>query len=41
MRSLRRIFFRSELDIREVAILRGMLTQIDWASSGFDGRKRP
>jgi len=40
MRSLRRIFFRSELDIREVAILRGMLTQIDWASSGFDGRKR-
>jgi tRNA/rRNA methyltransferase len=41
MRSLRRIFFRSELDGREVAILRGMLTQIDWASSGFDGRKRP
>src|SRR5450631_921958 len=40
MRSLRRIFFRSELDIREVAILRGMLTQIDWASTGFDGRKR-
>jgi tRNA/rRNA methyltransferase len=41
MRSLRRIFFRSELDNREVAILRGMLTQIDWASSDFDGRKRP
>jgi tRNA/rRNA methyltransferase len=41
MRSLRRIFFRSELDNREVAILRGMLTQIDWASSEFDGRKRP
>jgi tRNA/rRNA methyltransferase len=40
MRSLRRIFFRSELDNREVSILRGMLTQIDWASSGFDGRKR-
>jgi tRNA/rRNA methyltransferase len=40
MRSLRRIFFRSELDGREVAILRGMLTQIDWASTGFDGRKR-
>ena len=38
MRSLRRIFFRSELDSREVSILRGMLTQIDWASSGFDGR---
>jgi tRNA/rRNA methyltransferase len=40
MRSMRRIFFRSELDSREVSILRGMLTQIDWASSGFDGRKR-
>jgi tRNA/rRNA methyltransferase len=40
MRSLRRIFFRSELDSREVSILRGMLTQIDWASTGFDGRKR-
>jgi len=41
MRSLRRIFFRAELDSREVAILRGMMTQIDWATSGFDGRKRP
>ncbi|HEX9078349.1 MAG TPA: RNA methyltransferase [Desulfuromonadaceae bacterium] len=40
MRSLRRLFFRAELDSREVAILRGMLTQIDWAASGFDGRKR-
>jgi tRNA/rRNA methyltransferase len=40
MRSLRRIFFRSSLDTREVAILRGLMTQIDWASSGFDGRKR-
>lgn len=40
MRSMRRIFFRAELDSREVSILRGMLTQIDWASTGFDGRKR-
>jgi len=40
MRSLRRILFRSELDTREVAILRGLMTQIDWASSDFDGRKR-
>ncbi|MFA7060311.1 MAG: RNA methyltransferase [Pedobacter sp.] len=40
MRSLRRIFFRAELDIREVSILRGMMTQIDWAVAGFDGRKR-
>lgn len=41
MRSLRRIFFRAELDSREVAIMRGMMTQIDWACTGFDGRKRP
>ena len=40
MRSLRRIFFRADLDSREVSILRGMLSQIDWASSSFDGRKR-
>jgi tRNA/rRNA methyltransferase len=41
MRSLRRILFRSELDNREVAILRGMFSQVDWACSDFDGRKRP
>lgn len=40
MRSLRRIFFRADLDSREVTVLRGMLTQIEWASSAFDGRKR-
>lgn len=40
MRSLRRIFFRANMDSREVIVLRGMLTQIEWASSGFDGRKR-
>ncbi|HWI39907.1 MAG TPA: RNA methyltransferase [Verrucomicrobiae bacterium] len=40
MRSLRRIFSRAELDSREVAIFRGMMTQIDWASQSFDGRKR-
>ncbi len=40
MRSLRRIFFRSELDSREIIILRGILSQIDWAAAGFDGRKR-
>ena len=39
MRSMRRILFRSELDTREVSILRGMLSQIDWATSDFDGRK--
>jgi tRNA/rRNA methyltransferase len=41
MRSMRRIFFRAELDSREVAVLRGALSQIDWACSDFDGRKRP
>lgn len=41
MRSMRRIFFRAELDSREVSILRGAISQIDWASSDFDGRKRP
>jgi tRNA/rRNA methyltransferase len=41
MRSLRRIFSRADLDSREAAILRGMLTQIDWAADGFTGRKRP
>jgi tRNA/rRNA methyltransferase len=40
IRTLRRIFFRANLDSREVTVLRGMLTQIDWASSAFDGRKR-
>ncbi|MEI6306794.1 MAG: TrmH family RNA methyltransferase, partial [Deltaproteobacteria bacterium] len=41
MRSMRRIFFRAELDSREVAVLRGLMTQIEWACSDFDGRKRP
>ena len=40
MRSLRQIFFRAELDSREVAIVRGMLTQIDWASGNFEGKKK-
>jgi tRNA/rRNA methyltransferase len=40
MRSLRRIAFRAGLDSREVSILRGILSQIDWATDGFDGRKR-
>ena len=40
MRSLRRLFFRAELDSREVAILRGMLSQIDWAAGNFKDRKK-
>jgi tRNA/rRNA methyltransferase len=41
MLSLRRMLFRANLDNREVSILRGMMTQIDWACSAFDGRKTP
>jgi tRNA/rRNA methyltransferase len=40
MRSLRRIFARSELDSREVAVLRGMMAQIEWASREFTGKKK-
>ena len=39
MRSLRRIFARAELDDREVAILRGMMSQIDWATTAYEGKK--
>lgn len=39
MRSMRRIFSRAELDEREVSIVRGMMSQIDWASSDFKGKK--
>lgn len=39
MRSLRRIFSRAELDEREVSALRGLLSQIDWATAEFKGKK--
>lgn len=39
MRTLRRIYSRAELDEREVAVLRGMMSQIDWAASEFKGKK--
>lgn len=39
MRTMRRIFARSELDEREVASLRGLLSQIDWAAAEFKGKK--
>jgi len=39
MRSLRRIFARAELDSREVAIVRGMMSQIDWAAGEYKGKK--
>ena len=40
MRSLRRMFFRAGLDSREVGILRGMFSQIDWAAGNFSDRKK-
>jgi len=40
MRSLRRMLFRAGLDSREVSILRGMLSQIDWAAGDFNSRKK-
>lgn len=39
MRTMRRIFARAELDEREVAIFRGLMTQIDWAADNFQGKK--
>jgi tRNA/rRNA methyltransferase len=39
MRTMRRIFARAELDPREVAVLRGMMAQIDWAAGEFKGKK--
>ena len=41
MRTFRRMFARAELDSREVALLRGMMSQIDWAAGQFIGRKAP
>jgi tRNA/rRNA methyltransferase len=40
MRTLRRVFARAELDPREVSVLRGLMAQIDWAASGFEGKKK-
>lgn len=39
MRTLRRIYARAELDEREVSIVRGMMSQIDWAANEFKGKK--
>lgn len=39
MRTFRRILFRAEMDSREVTVMRGMLSQIDWATTGFKSRK--
>lgn len=39
MRTFRRIFARADLDSREVAVMRGMLSQVDWAAGAFQGKK--
>ncbi len=39
MMTLRRILSRAELDSREVTIVRGMMSQIDWACGEFKGKK--
>lgn len=39
MMTLRRILARAELDDREVTIVRGLMSQIDWACSEFKGKK--
>ena len=39
MRTLRRIFSRAELDEREVSSLRGLLSQVDWATTEYKGKK--
>lgn len=40
MRTFRRLLARAEPDSREVAMLQGMMSQIDWAASDFSGRKK-
>lgn len=40
MNSLRRILQRSNLDPRELELLRGMWSQIDWSARDWQGRKR-
>ena len=39
MRTFRRIFARAELDRREVAVFRGLFSQVDWATGTFKGKK--
>jgi tRNA/rRNA methyltransferase len=41
MRTLRRIFARAELDTREVSVLRGMMSQMDWAIDAMKRRELP
>ncbi len=40
MNSLRRVLHRANLDPRELELLRGMWSQIDWSARDWQGRKR-
>lgn len=40
MNSLRRVLQRANLDPRELELLRGMWSQIDWSARNWQGRKR-
>nr|WP_246559353.1 RNA methyltransferase [Geoanaerobacter pelophilus] len=39
MRTFRRVFARAGLDSREVAVFRGLFSQVDWATGAFTGKK--
>jgi tRNA/rRNA methyltransferase len=39
MRTLRRILSRAELDTREISVLRGMMSQMDWATDSSKRRE--
>jgi len=41
MRTFRRILSRAELDTREISVLRGMMSQMDWATDPSKRRELP
>lgn len=41
MRTIRRILARAELDTREISVLRGMMSQMDWATDSSKRRDLP
>jgi tRNA/rRNA methyltransferase len=41
MRTLRRILARAELDSREISVLRGMMSQMEWATDATKRKELP
>ncbi|MGA7826176.1 MAG: RNA methyltransferase [Geobacteraceae bacterium] len=41
MRTLRRILSRAELDLREISVLRGMMSQMEWATDALKRKELP